>query len=194
MPGRKTKCPRCGNYVYVRTRPTDRRKVLLTKEQTDQVQRLWNVLYEAQQAQVPDWSLCNKLLDECVEQGNWGIYTSTRLSMAQGLIRARNYKAALEILLEVSYLEANGPENLNGLEDPRFPPFNRKHAFQPPAIVEYIQTLADWLDLTQQNLKHLHSQVSVRLCNQLSLPVSPEDGWHDLELASSDIRDQLDER
>ena len=32
MPGRKRKCPSCGNYIYVRTRPADRKKVAVTQE------------------------------------------------------------------------------------------------------------------------------------------------------------------
>jgi hypothetical protein len=191
MPGRKTRCPNCGDYVYVRARPSDRRKVLLTKEQVDQVERLWDILYEAQQAQFLDWSLCNRLLAESTQKRNWGIYRNTRFSMAQILIRARNYKAALETLLEVSYLDANGPENTSGLEDPRFPPFNRKRAFQAPAIVEYIQILTDWLDLTQQDLKKLYFRLALRLRSQLNLPVSPEDGWHDLEFELAEIHKEI---
>jgi uncharacterized Zn finger protein (UPF0148 family) len=40
-PKRKTICPHCGNAIYVRVRPLDRARVLLTEAQTRQVENEW---------------------------------------------------------------------------------------------------------------------------------------------------------
>ena len=40
-PGSKTKCQSCGNSIFVRTRPFDRRRVLLTQAQAKVVEREW---------------------------------------------------------------------------------------------------------------------------------------------------------
>ena len=41
MPGAKTKCKSCGNSIYVRQRPSDNQKVLLTDAQRSDINKLW---------------------------------------------------------------------------------------------------------------------------------------------------------
>jgi DNA-directed RNA polymerase subunit RPC12/RpoP len=43
-PERKTACPYCGNLIFVRSRPFDRQRVLLTEPQTNQVEAEWTTL------------------------------------------------------------------------------------------------------------------------------------------------------
>lgn len=40
-PQRKKKCPSCGEYIYVRTRPSDRQRVLVTEAGVKAIQREW---------------------------------------------------------------------------------------------------------------------------------------------------------
>ena len=40
-PERKTACPYCGEWIYVRSRPLDRARVLLTGQQASQVEAEW---------------------------------------------------------------------------------------------------------------------------------------------------------
>lgn len=42
-PGRKKKCPHCGNYIYVKTRPIDGERVLVTAKQREQLEREWTI-------------------------------------------------------------------------------------------------------------------------------------------------------
>jgi mannitol/fructose-specific phosphotransferase system IIA component (Ntr-type) len=44
IPLKKKKCPHCGNYIYVRTEPTNRKKILVTKEQASQIDLEWKML------------------------------------------------------------------------------------------------------------------------------------------------------
>ncbi len=41
MPGRKTKCPFCNNYMYVRTRPADNKKVVVTEQDAARIEEQW---------------------------------------------------------------------------------------------------------------------------------------------------------
>jgi hypothetical protein len=43
-PGRKKKCPDCGNFIYVRTRPIDRERVLVTEAQIAEIERQWEIM------------------------------------------------------------------------------------------------------------------------------------------------------
>ena len=37
-PGRKKKCPHCGEFIYVRTQPCDEQRVLVTQEQAEKIE------------------------------------------------------------------------------------------------------------------------------------------------------------
>ena len=41
-PERKTACPHCGEWIFVRSRPLDRQRVLLTGQQTTQIEAEWS--------------------------------------------------------------------------------------------------------------------------------------------------------
>ncbi len=45
-PERKKKCPHCGNNIFVRTRPLDRKKVLISDKQIDQLDFQWQLYNE----------------------------------------------------------------------------------------------------------------------------------------------------
>ena len=43
-PGRKKKCEFCGKFMYVRTRPLDKKRVLVTEEQAKQIDIQWQTI------------------------------------------------------------------------------------------------------------------------------------------------------
>lgn len=45
IPERKRKCEFCGDYIYVRTRPADRKRVLVTEDQTTEIEDQWTEVY-----------------------------------------------------------------------------------------------------------------------------------------------------
>jgi len=51
VPQRKTKCPACGNYIYVRTRPSDRQRILVTEDMAKQINSEWALIHERQEAE-----------------------------------------------------------------------------------------------------------------------------------------------
>ncbi len=43
MPGRKTKCLFCANYMYVRTRPVDKKRVVVTEQDAAKIDEQWKI-------------------------------------------------------------------------------------------------------------------------------------------------------
>lgn len=43
MPGRKKKCPACGQYMLVRTLPKSRKKVVIREEQAVLIEEQWAI-------------------------------------------------------------------------------------------------------------------------------------------------------
>ncbi|OGN90711.1 MAG: hypothetical protein A2158_03860 [Chloroflexi bacterium RBG_13_46_14] len=43
MPGKKTKCPSCGKFMYVRTRPSDRKRVIVTEQDAAKIEEQWAI-------------------------------------------------------------------------------------------------------------------------------------------------------
>jgi DNA-directed RNA polymerase subunit RPC12/RpoP len=209
IPGRKKKCPHCGNYMYVRTRPSDKKRVVVTEQDAAKIDEQWmmeNGTYDTYLANKREfeiqtleltkkwgrepseadvyWALYNKPLLEHAKKGDWGLYRNTRFNMAELLRHEKRNRPALETYLEVSYLDANGPRNMGGIFDPEvireYPPFSRDKACQAPAIVHYIQKLSDALGMTKEDLKGIFVEVAEPTRKNLMLPVSPEQAWVDL--------------
>jgi DNA-directed RNA polymerase subunit RPC12/RpoP len=133
-PNRKKKCPHCSEYIYVRTRPADQKKVLVTEEQRDAIDVQWMQfhgtyeMHEEEQREYEQaraalrkqfghepqdgdvrWRSLNTALMEHSGQRNWGLYRNTRLDMADQLRKEGKDKQALETYLDVSYMDTNGP-------------------------------------------------------------------------------------
>lgn len=41
IPGSKTKCPHCGHFIYVRTKPTNGQRILIKEDQIEQIEQEW---------------------------------------------------------------------------------------------------------------------------------------------------------
>ncbi|MBI5884045.1 MAG: hypothetical protein HZB91_13195 [Elusimicrobia bacterium] len=206
MPGRKKKCPHCGNNMYVRTRPVDRQRVLVTERGAQDIDAQWATIGAKQQAmrfvdetefnkekdalsarsgREPSdfdvlWTLHDKHLIEHAKMNNWGLYRNTRLAMAELLVTDGKRRQALDIYLEVVYLDANGPSNIGGATNPdlfkELPPFNPESAFMAPGILAEINMLAEELNLPDAELCGAFLAVGQRACKNLKLPASPEEG------------------
>lgn len=209
MPGRKKKCPNCGNYIYVRTRPSDKKRVVVTEQDASKIDEQWMMEHGTYEAHLADkqefekqkaelakkwgrapsdgdvyWALYNKQLLEHARKGDWGLYRNTRFSMAELLRREKKDRLALDTYIEVSYLDANGPRNMGGVFDPQivreYPPFSRDMAFQAPAIVHQIQELSESLGMSENDLKQVFMEVAERIRKDMKLPTSIEQAWGDL--------------
>ena len=209
-PSRKSKCPHCGQYIYVRTRPIDRQRVLVTLNQASEIEAQWcnfhrsyiydhidpkqieierDAYFKKKGIMLSDidvkWSILNRELLEHAKNGDWGLFRNTRLSMGSVLEYDNKIKEALQTYLEVCYIDINGPRNLGGCHDPellkKFLPFSAEEAFLAPAVVTKILELLAILHFDYENVKTVFMEVAGKLYVNLKLPVSPVQGWNQFE-------------
>jgi len=156
IPGARTKCPHCGELMFVRTRPKDNARVVVTKAEAEKIDEEWSIVAGTHDIFVAEkeefakekeilrkrfggkepsdndvrWGLLNKQLIEHAKNGDWGLYRNARFQMAEILRGEMKLKDALRTYLEVCYIDLNGPNNTGGMNDPEllkeFPPFNPK--------------------------------------------------------------------
>ncbi len=107
-PGRKKKCPHCGDFIFVRTRPSDEQRVLVTEAEVEEIEEQWSIVngthdeYLAQKSRFARervklaqrfgreptendvrWSLLNQELIQHAKQENWGLFRNAKFEMAE---------------------------------------------------------------------------------------------------------------
>jgi len=214
MPARKTKCKNCDNYYYARTRPSDRKKVVLTEEQAKLVEEQWteqravdefNKDYLEVKQEFDEiksfltnqygreprdydvfWATYNRLLSNYAKSFKWGFYRNIRLKMAQLLIREKRTKQALDTLLEICYIDINGPRNCGKIDwelFKLFPPFDEKLGILAPGIIRMINDLLSEVSLSKTEIENRFINISERLFADLKiLPIKPKDAWIKLSI------------
>ena len=205
-PGRKKKCPHCGSYIHVRTRPSDGERVLVTVGQmkivdairylTDEQRQEWERTYAQAESVLRKqagaepattdvlWRLLNESLIHFGKNAYWGLYRNTRFEMADLLEQEGRLKNALTTYLEVCYLDVNGPQNLGGMSDStlgEYPAFHPEGARLAPALVRSVSAIAEKLELDLAEAEGRFLQVADRAHQQLRTPVSPREAWKKLE-------------
>jgi hypothetical protein len=134
-PGRKKKCPHCGNYIYVRTRPSGQQRVLVTEAQTEEIEEQWSIVhgthkeYLARRKLLDDtkaqltrdgvepsdslvrYHLLNREAMEHAKLLQMGLYRNAKLGMADILRKEGQFENALAQYLAVCYIDLNGPSN-----------------------------------------------------------------------------------
>jgi predicted RNA-binding Zn-ribbon protein involved in translation (DUF1610 family) len=154
-PVRKKKCPHCGQFIYVRTRPSDEHQVIVTEAQAEEIAEQWSIVNGTHDAYLAEkkrfteekdklakrfgrepsdndvrWSQLNQELIEHARQRNWGFFRNAKFEMAEILRKEGRSAGALGFYLEVCYLDLNGPNNTSGITDSellrQYPPWNPK--------------------------------------------------------------------
>jgi len=141
-PQRKAKCPYCGEFILVRTRPTDRKRVLVTESQAKEIETQWNEIQSIPPPRIEKkegfddekkkltqkfgreplhndvvWSLLNKDLIEHSRSQHWALYRNTLFEMGELLRSESKWSDALNKYFEVCYLDLNGPGNYGDVSD-----------------------------------------------------------------------------
>lgn len=154
-PGKKTKCPQCGQFIYVRTRPGDKQRVLVTGAQAKEIEEQWSIVngiherflnaileFDNERASLRPllgrepsendvkWSLLNKMLPIHASQQKWGLFRNAKFELGEILRKEGKLEDSLGLYLEVCYLDINGPNNVGGISDQallrKFPPWDPK--------------------------------------------------------------------
>jgi hypothetical protein len=133
-----------------------------------------------------EWSDLNRELINHASVGNWLSYRNTRLAMADYLRKNRKLLRALTTYLEVSYLDSNGPNNLQDRISKDLaeeaPPFEPSIGMQTARVIGEIYVNAKDLKLDDAQLKTRYLKVASTLQKYIKTPVAPEDGWKELAI------------
>ena len=208
MPGRNKKCPVCGRQMLVRTRPSDRKQILIREDQSMQIEEQWAIVngthdqflavrkaYEAERNRLRDrcgrepleteiqWAQLSNDLLQHANQFQWRLYRNARLLMGDILRKDGRYSDALDTYLEVCYIDLNGPNNC-GTRDPlllhEFPPFTPKNAILAPGVLVHIENILESEGFTKDNTRARFLEIAARVQRSLNLPVAPDMAWSKL--------------
>lgn len=205
IPGAKTRCPHCFNYMYVKTNTKNIRDVV-TEKDAEEIDKEWRIKLGTQEAYLENqkrfetrreslskkinikeisdsdvsWSLLNEELLENIKKMDWGLYSNTKMNMADILKKEGRLEPALKMYLEVCYLDLNGSNN-RGDTSPElleeFPVFDPSIGFLAPAIIDYIKKISKKLNISSDDLKRLFIENNTKLEKTLNLPVSTDEAW-----------------
>lgn len=139
-PQRKTKCSHCGKFIYVRTRSSDRKQVLVTEKQVQDIEEQWSKPFLAPALRIdrkedideesrqlaqkfgtePEdkdviRSLLNKEIVTHTSSQHWSLYRNTLFEMGELLRSENKFSSALDRYFEVCCLDLNGCSNFGDL-------------------------------------------------------------------------------
>ncbi len=208
MPGRKKKCPECNNFIYVRTSPSLGSKILIREDQIVEVEEQWSIangtheqfLAEKRDKEVIRSALVSRgnkspsdldikleqlkvSIPKLASEFNWGLYRNAKLGVGDVLKKQGDSLEALDMYLEVCFVDLNGPSNC-GTTDPEVlkmcPPFDPKMAFLAPGVIGYIEGLAKKLKLDIGDLETRFMEVSREDSLDFSPKITPKQAWKKL--------------
>jgi len=166
IPQRKTKCPFCKQFMYIRTLPKTRERVLVSEQRKKEIDEEWYLSemmerysiskeeYEATKSRLAEkfkcqprnndiwWTLFNRKRIVEISKEHMGYYRMITYEMAQLLISEGRDKAALRFLFEVCYLDCND-----------YHYFEDKSRIVAPAILSDINRIAKENHITKDQLK-----------------------------------------
>lgn len=205
-PSRKKKCPDCGNYIFVRTSPIDRSKILIKENEIDIIEEQWSIVngvhdeYLKEKIKIENerqkletkfgsppsendvkWALLNNDLLKNVRNGDWGLYRNNKYSMAEILRKENKLQNALMFYMEVCYLDLNGPNNIGGIKEYGVEPFSLEDAFLAPGIVKRVKILVNKLSLDPEEAKGVFIKIAHKVEKNMKLPLSPKLAWNKIE-------------
>jgi len=105
-PGRKKKCPHCANFMYVRTRPLDNQKVLVTEEQKEVIEEQWSIANGTHEI---------FLAERCAREEKKGRLASrfgrepSEEEIRRALLADKTTESNLRVLREVKRLQRESP-------------------------------------------------------------------------------------
>jgi hypothetical protein len=211
IPTRKSKCPHCNEYMYSRTRPSDRTKVLVTEKQKEEIELEWIKYHETQEennlmenddfssakkdltkqfGKEPSlndvkWRVYNQRILEYASQRQWGLYRNNKLDMAFLLQKENKLKQALMTMFEVLYLDVNGGRNYGftgeQLEELGIKEFDPKSAFLAPGVISPVQDIITELKLSMKDSKELFIQTNNKMKPSKNMPVTEEKAWEKIQ-------------
>ena len=199
LPAKMKQCNHCGNYVYVTdSYLTPNQKMLITSNEHDYLKNYREKFLEfktlsvklsgmgitnedvnlkkqalGKNANYVDilWELYSDKSNEHFNQYNLGMHRNVQLLMADILVKEKNYKYAIEMLLYICYLDINGARNnAQNLIDA----FDPNIAFISPGI---IKTLKQCIVNSQMSLNEVRARFFNLATRHIPTPLSIDQSW-----------------
>lgn len=200
MPGRKKKCEHCGEFIYVRTHPKNRKKILIRSDQIEIIELEWaklNGTYDQLMAEKRavenerkrlrkkfgkepsendvQWGLLNSKVLNYISTQQWGLCRNAKLSMGQILLSESKYRDALPIFIEVLYLDINGPMNIDPSISKRR--FDSTMGMVVPYVLGEYLSLIEKNGLPQEAAESEFVKEATKLQKNLKPRIGPEGAW-----------------
>jgi len=209
MPKRKTKCPKCENYIYKRTRPHDEVDIIIREDQIDIIEEGWAIkngnhdIYLKEKArekrirddmrkrfgkEPTDGDVEFRVLeDQAVEAefaGQWGFARNSRLGMAKNLEKRKSPELALRMYFHVCFLYINGPNNRGGMTSDyleKYPYFTPKNGFLAPGVIKRMKKLISELNFDEEDCKIGFLEVNEPIFEGTPTKLPPKKAWTTLK-------------
>lgn len=201
IPKYKAICDRCGQTYFVRTRPGESHPALVTLRQAaalDEnraVQPAWtrsavaaepvsdrpiNWVWAYSTAE-KQWHQLRRSLTLHERDGNWLLYRNARFEMAEIRRRQGRHKEAVDVYLEVWYLDLNGPHDCWGVIGARrvyeSSPFQPNDGMTTPVVARWVNRLGIRMDVEKAYIERLFGEIALKAYRTLNLPVTPREAW-----------------
>jgi hypothetical protein len=209
VPGSKTKCPLCGEFMYIRTNPHTRTRVVVNEagaeyldDETAKLNGTWEDRLKEKQkiakakAELTkkfggvepsiedlEWNLAIKDSMEYAKKHWWSSYALNQNKKAEMLLKRGKQKLALELFLQVAYLEHNGVQESEAdaasrkmMAEIGFKEFDPDNANLPPYSINDAKALIKELDLNLDTVESIFL-VEMKKVKIGKLPISPEESW-----------------
>jgi len=214
IPTRKKKCEFCNKYIYVRTRPLDKKKILITEKQKIDVEKQWEKYFELREyselLENPEylearnllkkqfgfypslgdlkWKMFNKEILKYTDTGQWSLYTHTKFKMASLLKKEGKNKEALYTFFEVCYLDLNFDNNINNLiTHTNKLESNSQGVILHPRVISIIEELIEKLNYSNIKVKNIFIKINEQTSPLKNMPIPIEDAW---KIVSEKIKDK----
>lgn len=208
FPMRKIICKSCGKPIYSRTRPLDKKKVLLSDSQAQVVEEQWAAVngnlsefrrereretkarceLEAKFGQAPSendvrWRILNEDAMKHASNGDIGLYTNTQREMSEILIKEGRYEQALTVVLAVCYLDYCGPQNTSGRGDMERTLFLKEQGFIAPGKAARAAKAIKALKISEADVYTRYLQATEPYRSWHGIPLTPEEAWPEISSA-----------
>lgn len=207
-------CSKCGSRYYLRRKANSGTRYLLSAAQaaafdadvarpaaapqaraaaatrrqpldTDKRRFNWMWVYGTAEGQ---WRAAKRALTLHARDGNWVLYRNSRFEMAEVRRKQDRLREALDLYLEVWYLDLNGPHDCWGVSGVRRiyedAPFQPADGLTTPLVARWVIRIAERLYMDQPQVERAFVEIATRLYQSMGLPLTPGDAWR---LARRDV-------
>lgn len=191
----------------MRTRPIDRIQVLVTEHDAAEIEKQYHLVsgihdsfvfpkneFETTRKTLSKISgrepteyeikaeVCKQQQKQHSNDWDWGLYRNDLFQISEYHRAVGRISEALSLLLEVCYIDLNGPNNCGGMRNfpdllKDFPPFKPDPNGLAPVLVDYVNLISSYLNLLESDIQEQFLQIARRVQSQFDTPLPPNEAW-----------------